>query len=71
MSSKRDSPVEKSTKRSNKSRKNDVEYQERVLNQVREMFDSTLEPDVILSVVQNCNWKCKFLDINFYLLLLF
>lgn len=59
MSAKRDLPVEKSTKRSNKNRKNAAEYQERVLNQVREMFDSILEPDVILSVVQNCNWKCK------------
>lgn len=59
MSAKRDLPVEKSTKRSNKNRKNAAEYQERVLNQVREMFDSILEPDVILSVVQNCNWKLQ------------
>ncbi|XP_051167567.1 NEDD4-binding protein 2 [Leptopilina boulardi] len=59
MSSKRNSPVEKSNKRTNKSRKNAAEYQERVLNQVREMFDSILEPDVILSVVQNCNWKLQ------------
>ncbi|XP_043479286.1 NEDD4-binding protein 2 [Leptopilina heterotoma] len=59
MSAKRDLPAEKSTKRSNKSRKNAAEYQERVLNQVREMFDSILEPDVILSVVQNCNWKLQ------------
>lgn len=59
MSSNSESPVEKSAKRSNKTRKNAAEYQERVLSQVREMFDSILDPDVILSVVQNCDWKRK------------
>ena len=59
MSSNNDSPAKKSVKRSNKSTKNVAEYQERVLSQVREMFDSILDPDLILSVVQNCDWKCK------------
>ena len=59
MSSNNDSPSTNSAKRPNKAKKNAAEYQERVLSKVREMFDSILEPDVILSVVQNCNWKCK------------
>lgn len=34
--------------------------QQEILKKLDEMFGSTLEPGVILSVVMNCNWKCEF-----------
>ncbi|XP_012280669.1 uncharacterized protein LOC105699863 [Orussus abietinus] len=40
-------------------KKNLKEHQQSILNDVTEMFGSTLENDVILSVVRKCNWKLQ------------
>ncbi|XP_046747163.1 NEDD4-binding protein 2 [Diprion similis] len=44
---------------SNDGKKTVKEQQQQVLNQVKEMFGSILEPDIILSVVLNCKWKLQ------------
>ncbi|XP_012262266.2 uncharacterized protein LOC105689669 [Athalia rosae] len=44
---------------SNESKKNSKEQQQQILSQLKEMFDSILEPEIILSVVQNCQWKLQ------------
>ncbi|XP_024940465.1 uncharacterized protein LOC107267364 isoform X2 [Cephus cinctus] len=53
------SPFASHTKKSNGNKRNIKESQQKVLSQVNEMFHSVLDPDIILSVVQNCNWKLQ------------
>lgn len=35
------------------------QYQDMILSQVNEMFDSILDPEIIMSVVESCDWKCE------------
>ena len=49
----------KNSAKVNGSKRNIKESQQKILFNVNEIFGTALEPDVILNVVQNCNWECK------------
>ncbi|XP_043282407.1 uncharacterized protein [Venturia canescens] len=49
----------KSTSKTNGHKRHIKESQQEILKRLNEMFHSTLEPAVILSVVQNCNWELQ------------
>lgn len=53
------SSASKGVAKANGNKRNIKESQQSTLAVVNEMFGSALESDVILQVVQNCNWERK------------
>lgn len=45
--------------RKNGANKKNKETRAKMMKQLNEMFGSTFESDIIMSVVENCNWQCK------------
>lgn len=45
--------------RKNGINKKNKDMKAKTMKQLNEMFGSTFESDIIVSVAENCNWQCK------------